>query len=121
MKISRCPTGITGIAGPEKPFEGSGLGNGLGGEAVSDLGDELVEGDPAAGRFGLEAGVGLGGKIERHGHVVDCRGRRSQPDSAFSALLVVGCQPVVVTSSLVVLRGGPPLRHSRTRQTRLSR
>ena len=29
VKISRCPTRITGIAGPEKPFEGSGLGSGL--------------------------------------------------------------------------------------------
>ena len=46
----------------------------FGGELVGEFGDELVEGDPAAGRFGLEAGLGLGGKIERHCHEVDCRG-----------------------------------------------
>ena len=73
VNVSRCPTRITGIAGPEKPFEGSGFDSGLGGEAVGDLGDELVEGDSATGRFGLEAGFGLGGKIECHGHEANCR------------------------------------------------
>jgi hypothetical protein len=76
VKISRCPTRITGIAGPEKPFEGSGLGSGLGGEVVGDLGDELIEGDAATRGFGLEARLGLGGKIERHGHGVECKRRR---------------------------------------------
>jgi hypothetical protein len=74
VKVSRCPTWVTGIAGPEKPFEGSGLGSGLSGKAVGDFGDELVEGEAATRGFGLEAGLGLGGKIECHGHGVDCRG-----------------------------------------------
>ena len=74
MKISRCPARITRIAGTEKPFERSGLGSSLGGELVGEFCDELVEGEAAAGRFGLEAGLGLSGKIECHGHSADCRG-----------------------------------------------
>lgn len=51
-------------------------GRGPVGEAGSDLGDELVKGDPAAVRFGLEAGLGLGGKIKRHGHGSHVRAQR---------------------------------------------
>lgn len=82
-ELFRCEIGpflvdVERISPPRRadPDETEPMLGGFGGEGVGELCDELVEGDPATRCFGLEAGLGLGGKIERHGHVVDCRGHR---------------------------------------------
>lgn len=48
----------------------------LGGQVRGEFGDDVVDADLTAGRFGFEATQRFGGEIDGHRHRLKCRGRR---------------------------------------------
>lgn len=75
MDVERV--GSSGRADADEP---QSMLRGLGGKPGGELGNELVEGDPAARCFGFKPGLRVGGKIECHSHRVDCSSRETAPE-----------------------------------------